>query len=135
MPPEKSPPRTSSYHSKLAKAETVLVLALITDLLINPWLYSQPSIPLAGRTLIKMAFIVGLFGPVQGLITRVVDGTLKATRAVTTNMFSLPKMGLHLLIFSTLFVSFYWSMYHRMPWADYQFHGSQQARANSHRAE
>lgn len=129
MPAEKSTSRSAPYHSKLAKAETVLVLALITELLINPWLYAQPAIPLAARTLIKMAFIVGLFGPVQGLITRAIDSMLKATRAVTTTVFSLPKLGIHALILGALFVSFYWSMYHRTPWAQWSpLQHTQQAR-------
>ena len=76
------PQRGPSYHSKFAKAETLLVLALISDLVINPWLYSHPSLPARGKTLIKMGFIVGLFGPVQSLITQAIDGTLKATRTV-----------------------------------------------------
>lgn len=121
MATEKSAPRTTAYHSKLAKAETLLVLALLTDLVINPWLYSQPSIPLVGKTLIKMAFIVGLFGPVQNLLTRGVERLLKTTRAVTESVFSLPRMLIHTCILAALFMSFYYSMYHRMPWADLSF--------------
>ena len=107
-----------SYNSKLAKAETLLALALLTDLLINPWLFSQPAIGPAGRTLIKMALVVGLFGPVQSLITRAIGGSLKATRTVTTSFLSLPRIGVHACILSGLFVCFYWSMHHEMPWAD-----------------
>jgi hypothetical protein len=121
MPTGKLTPRSTAYHSKLAKAETLLVLALLTDLVINPWLFSQPSIPLAAKTLIKMGFIVGMFGPVQSLLTRGIERLLKATRTVKESVFSLPRMLIHTCILGVLFMSFFWSMYHRMPWADVSF--------------
>lgn len=123
----KDRPRLSSYNSKLAKAETLLALALLTDLLINPWLFSQTAIPPAGKTLIKMALVIGLFGPVQSLISKAVDGSLKATRTVTTSVFSLPRACAHAGVLSMLFVCFYWSMHHNLPWSAWLQRNTSQA--------
>jgi hypothetical protein len=117
----------SSYNSKLAKAETLLALALLTDLLINRC-FAESSISPTGRTLVKMALVVGLFGPVQSLVSRVIDRSLKATRTVTTSVLSLPRIGAHVCILSTLFVCFYWSMHHEMPWSGAFSRNTRQAR-------
>jgi hypothetical protein len=121
----------SSYNSKFAKAETLLALALLTDLLINPWLFSQPAITPAGKTLIKMALVIGLFGPVQSLVSRAIEGSLRATRTVTTSVLSLPRIGVHACILSVLFVCFYWSMHHDLPWSGAFSRESRQARVES----
>jgi hypothetical protein len=118
--------RSTSLHSKLAKAETLLILALLTDLVIYPWLFAKSTIPPAARTVIKMALVVGLFGPLQNFISRGIDRTLKATRTVTESMFSLPRIAIHSCILGLLFVTFYWSMHHEPPWTE---HGYRQARA------
>ena len=70
--------RKSSWNNRLAKAETVLVLALITEMLLNPWLFSQTQIPHAGQTLLKMLIVVGCFGPVFSVVSRMIDGSLSA---------------------------------------------------------
>ena len=129
---DKLPKRAFPTDSKLAKAETLLALALLTDLAINPWLFSQPAIPPAGKTLIKMALVIGLFGPVQNLILKAIDGTLKATRTVTSSMFSAPRMAIHACIFASLFVCFYWTMNHAYPWSGLQEHPFFTAKAQRH---
>ena len=121
--------RAFPTDSKLAKAETLLALALLTELAINPWLFSQTAIPAAGKTLIKMALVVGLFGPVQNLILKAVDGTLKATRTVTSSMFAAPRLGIHACILAGLFICFYWSMNHSYPWSGLQERYQRQAHA------
>jgi len=121
--------RLSSFNTKLAKAETLLALALLTELAIYPWLFSQTAIPAAAKTLIKMALVVGLFGPLQNLLSRAIDGTLKATRTVTSSFLSLPRIGIHTFILSALFVCFYWSMHHNLPWSGMLPREARQARA------
>jgi hypothetical protein len=133
MAQDKAPQRTTSFNTKLAKAETLLALALLTDLVIYPWLFSQTTIPPAGKTIIKMALVVGMFGPLQNLLSGGIDRTLKATRNVTSSFLSLPRMGIHVAIMSVLFVSFYWSMHHSLPWAGMFPHESRQARADKSR--
>jgi len=129
MAQDKQPPRSPSWNSKLAKAETLLALALLTDLVIYPWLFSQSTLPAAAKTVIKMALVVGMFGPLQGLLSRAIDGTLKATRNATSSFFSLPRAGIHAVILSALFVSFYWSMHHNLPWSGMLPRSTRQARA------
>jgi len=110
--------RKSSWNNRLAKAETVLVLALITEMLLNPWLFSQTQIPHAGQTLLKMLIVVGCFGPVFSVVSRMIDGSLSATRSVTVSVLSLPKLAAHVVILTTLFLTFYWAMHHTLPWRD-----------------
>jgi hypothetical protein len=110
-----------TLNTRLAKAETLLLMALVVDCLINPWLYDQPQIPPIGKTLIKMLLIVGCFGALFEIISRAIDGTLNATRNVTTSTFSMPKMGTHVLLMCGIFLAFYWSMHHSTPWRDIQF--------------
>jgi hypothetical protein len=112
------PKTKASWNSRLAKAETVLVLALCTETLLNPWLASLISVPPVVKTIMKMLLIVGSFGPLFSLISYMIDNGLSVTRNVTTSMFSLPKLGTHVAIIATLFIAFYWSMHHTMPWTN-----------------
>jgi len=120
------------WNNRLAKAETLLLLALFSETVIHPWLYSQP-IPDFAKTAIKMALIIGLFGPVNAFFSRLIDASLKATHDMTTQKFSMPRVGYHVAVFATLFLAFYWSMHHAMPWDGYQqtfARWKQQATAN-----
>jgi hypothetical protein len=119
MPNSEKKPSWSSLNRKMAKAETVLVLALATDALLNPWLFAQPQIPSWGKTALKMLIIVGSFGPVFKIISSVIDESLDATRNVTSNWFSFPKVATHLGIMAMLFLGFYWTMHHSTPWQDF----------------
>jgi hypothetical protein len=110
------PKLKSSWNGRLAKAETVLALALCTETLLNPWLASLAEIPPAAKTAVKMLLIVGSFGPLFNLISHLIDNGLNVTRAVTVSVFSLPKLFTHLAIIGTLFVAFYWSMHCELPW-------------------
>jgi hypothetical protein len=112
-------PTWSSLNRKMAKAETVLVLALASDALLNPWLFAQPQIPGWGKTALKMLIIVGCFGPVFKIISSVIDESLDATRNVTANWFSFPKVATHVGIMAALFLGFYWNMHHSTPWQDF----------------
>jgi hypothetical protein len=114
-----SSPKSSSFNSRLAKAETVLLLALLSEALLNPWLFSQTQIPCWARTLIKMALVVGCFGPVFKLVTYVIDNGLSATRTVTTSVFSLPRTLAHLLVLALLFTGFHWQLHREPPWREF----------------
>ncbi len=114
MTSEKS--RGTSLNNRLAKAETVLLLALITEMLLNPWLFRQTQLAPWHQTLIKMAIVVGCFGPVFNFVTYLIDGSLTATRTVTTSILSLPRCIAHALLLGALFLGFYWFMHHSLPW-------------------
>ena len=116
---EQASPSKSSFNSRLAKAETVLVLALLSEALLNPWLFSQTQIPCWARTLIKMALVVGCFGPVFKLVTYIIDNGLSATRTVTTSVFSLPRALAHLLVLALLFTGFHWQLHREPPWKEF----------------
>jgi hypothetical protein len=63
--------------------------------------------------------------------SRLYDASLcaaKATRSVTTSFLSLPRIGVHAGILSALFVCFYWSMHHEMPWSGALSGNTRQAR-------
>src|SRR5689334_11118585 len=97
-------PTWSTLNRKFAKAETVLVLALATDALLNPWLFEQTQIPSWGKTALKMLIIVGCFGPVFKIVSSVIDESLDATRNVTNNWFSFPKVATHVAMMGALFL-------------------------------
>ena len=118
----------SAHNSRLAKAETLLALALLTDVLVS-LLFSHTAITPAGKTLIKMALVIGLLGPVQSLISRVIDRSLKATRGVSGSVLSLPRVAVHACVLGGLFVCFYWSMHHELPWTPAPPRSTHQARA------
>ena len=117
MAPEKRVPSISQVNNRLAKAETVLLLALILEGLINPWLYTQPQLPYWARAAIKMCIVVGSFGPIFEGIKYLIDRGLGATRTVTSGVLSLPKIMFHLLVMSVLFVAFYWHINKMLPWS------------------
>lgn len=110
------------FRRKLAKAETVLVLALLCDALLGPWLYSLPGIPAWGKTLIKMLVLIGCFGPIFKISADLIDRSLNATHTVTVKWFSLPRAMTHCGIFVLLFLGFYWNMHHSTPWSDFAQH-------------
>jgi len=114
------------FNRRLAKAETVLLLALLSDALLNPWLFSLPQVPGWGKTLLKMLIIVGCFGPVFKIISGMIDHSLDATHNVSKKWFSLPRLGTHLALIATLFVGFYWTMHASTPWRDFAQHRSRQ---------
>ena len=76
-------PKRSTINNQLAKAETLLVLGLFSESLMGPWLAAQPW-PRWVKILLKMAIIIGCFGPVLQLLERVIDGSLATTRAAAT---------------------------------------------------
>ena len=113
MPSEK---RATSWNSRLAKAETLLVLALVSETVIHPWLFARPELPLWAKTVIKMALIVGLFGPVRIYLHRAIDQSMATTRSVTESVFLLPRVAVHLLTLALLFVLFHRHMHGELPW-------------------
>ena len=76
MPTERK--RGFSLHTKLAKAETLLLLALVSDWLVQRLVLNQPELSPTARTLIKMALIVGLFGPLFQFLNYLIDAGLGA---------------------------------------------------------
>jgi hypothetical protein len=107
-------PKRSTINNQLAKAETLLVLGLFSESLMGPWLAAQPW-PRWVKILLKMAIIIGCFGPVLQLLERVIDGSLATTRAAATAAFSGPKFGTHALILAVLYLIFYWTTYKSLP--------------------
>lgn len=112
MPAEKR----TSWNTRLAKAETLLVLALVSETVIHPWIFSRPDLPLWAKTILKMGLIVGLFGPVRIYLHRFIDHSMATTRSLTENVLLLPRMGVHLLTLSLLFVLFHRHMHGELPW-------------------
>jgi len=107
--------QVSSYYNRLAKAETLLVLAWMMDALVTPWLFSQPLAPV-WQTALKMALVVGLFGPLFKLVSYVIDRSLSVTRKVADSHLSAGKLGAHVIILTAIFMAFFWTMHHRLPW-------------------
>ncbi|HYF50663.1 MAG TPA: hypothetical protein VEJ63_14720 [Planctomycetota bacterium] len=116
----------AGFNRRLAKAETVLILALLSEALLNPWLYSLPQIPGWGKTLIKMLVVVGCFGPVFKFISGMIDHTVDSTHMVGKRWFSMPRVATHLALILGLFVGFYWTMHHTTPWQDFAAYRKQQ---------
>ncbi len=117
-----------SINSRLAKAETLLAIALITELVLETWVYPRVEIPRAGKTLIKMTIIVGLYGPVMAILGRMIDSGLDVTRKAAANSFSVPLLGFHLVVLALLFTVFHYTMYKEMPWAS-QRHAALEVRS------
>lgn len=116
-----------TLNTRLAKAESLLLLALVMDTFVSPWLFSQVQIQPVWKTLLKMLLVVGCFGPLFKLFSALIDGSLAKTRTITTSAFSLPKMASHVMILSVLFVGFYWSMNKSLPWNDIHFPSERRA--------
>ena len=111
-------PSGPTLNTRLAKAESLLLLALVMDTLVTPWLFAQVQIQPVWKTLLKMLLVVGCFGPLFKLFSALIDGSLAKTRTITSGAFSLPKMASHALILALLFVGFYWATNHTLPWND-----------------
>ena len=105
----------SAWHGRLAKAETLLALALAIELAVMPSFHSWARLPPWGETLVKMGLIVGLFGPIFSLATRVIDGGLTATRKVGQEVLLMPRILIHIAILASLFTGFYWMMHKTWP--------------------
>ncbi|HYG74297.1 MAG TPA: hypothetical protein VEK08_04755 [Planctomycetota bacterium] len=121
-----------TLNTRLAKAESLLLLALLMESVITPWILSQVHLQPIWKTLLKMLIVVGIFGPLFKQLATLIDSSLTVTRKLTTNTFSMPKMFTHAMIIAILFIGFYWSMHNSTPWRDYGFTG-QTARAESRR--
>lgn len=115
MPPEKKI-RISTISSKLAKAETLLILALITDAIVTQWLFNQPTLTPAMKTAIKMCVVVGAFGPLFDMLSKFIDSGLDATRDVTGRTLFLGRLGAHALLIGGIFIAFYYNMHQTYPW-------------------
>ena len=113
MAEQKSGP---SLNTRLAKAESLLLLALLIDAIISPWILGQIQLQPAWKTLAKMAIIVGCFGPIFRFFGELIDTGLSTTRKITVSKLSMPRMLAHGMIFAALFLGFYWSMHHTLPW-------------------
>jgi hypothetical protein len=124
MAPEKCGP---TLNTKLAKAETLLLLALLMEGFVGPWIYAQTQIPPFAKTLIKMLLVVGCFGPVFKIFSRAIDHTLLSARSVTTSKFPLPRIAFHLFVMSAIFLAFYWNMHRSTPWTNFRPAADQRA--------
>lgn len=113
--------KSTSWNNRLAKAETLLILALLSETVIHPWIFSRPELPVWGKTLLKMALIVGLFGPVRIYLHRFIDSSLATTRNVTESVLLAPRLSVHLITLALLFVLFHRHMHGELPWQ----HGAQ----------
>src|SRR5687767_13490941 len=87
-----------TFNTRLAKAETLLCVALLTDLILETWVYPRVEIPAPAKTLIKMTIIVGLYGPVLEMLSQMIDSGLNLARKTAVKTFSVPRMGFHLVI-------------------------------------
>jgi hypothetical protein len=117
MPPARK--RTPPIYKKLAMAETVLILALVADTLVNQWLFSRPEMTPVLMTLVRMGFIVGLFGPVFEFLSKAIDHALDATRSVTDVAPVLGRAGAHVMLMGGIFIAYYYSMHHTLPWKNH----------------
>lgn len=115
MPPEKKI-RISTISSKLAKAETLLILALITDAIVTQWLFNHPKLTPAMKTGIKMFIIIGVFGPLFDMLSKLIDSGLGATRDLTGKPFFIGRLGAHALLVGGIFIAFYYNMHQTYPW-------------------
>lgn len=107
--------RSINYHSKFAKAETLLILALISDALVTQWLFGHPQLTPAVKTLIKMCLVVGMLGPVFNSLSYLIDTGLDATRSTGSKLF-FGRMGIHLVLMGGIFLAYYYNMHHARPW-------------------
>jgi hypothetical protein len=105
-----------TFDKRLARAETLLVLALLIDTVLNPWMFAYPGLSPAWKTIIKMAVVVGCFGPLMSVTGHLIDNGLAATRSATASAFSTPRIAVHIVILSALFLAFFWTTFHRFPW-------------------
>jgi len=112
--------KTADGNKRFAQAEALLVLALLGDSVVQPWLFARPELPVWGKTLVKMALIVGLFGPVNRFLNHVIDRSLSTTRNLTENVLWLPRLVFHVLALALLFVLFHTTMHGALPWATNQ---------------
>ncbi len=112
-------PSGPSWHKRLAKAETVLALAILSELLLNPWLFSLSFLTPGMKTLLKMALVVGLFGTLFKHVEKVIDGGLNVTRNAT-EWVSLPRVVGHTALLLVMFLAFYWIVNQSMPWSGAQ---------------
>jgi hypothetical protein len=115
MPAEKKI-RISTISTKLAKAETLLILALMTDALVTQWLFTHTKLTPAMKTGIKMLIVVGVFGPLFDMLSKFIDSGLGATREVTGRTFFLGRLGAHALLIGGIFIAFYYNMHQTYPW-------------------
>ena len=107
-----------SWNTRLTKAELVLALALFSEVLLNPWLYSRPELAPPVKVLIKMAILAGCFGPLFKLVEWGIDHSIHATHQ-TVKFVSAPRVAVHVLILLGLFMGFYWSINKSTLWHDY----------------
>jgi len=107
-----------SWNTRLTKAELVLALALFSEALLNPWLYSRPELSPPVKTLIKMAIIAGCLGPIFNLVEWLIDHSINATHQ-TVKFVSAPRVAVHVILLTGIFVGFYWSVNKSTPWQDY----------------
>jgi len=108
--------KTADWNKRFAQAEALLVLALLSETIIHPWLFARPELPVCGKTLVKMALIVGLFGPVNRFLNHLIDRSLSTTRNLTENVLWLPRLGFHALALALIFVIFHTAMHGAPPW-------------------
>lgn len=105
------------WNARLAKVETLLVLGLLIDGLILPWVSGLRQIPAWGLTLLKMALVAGLFGPVFAHASRFIDRKLGETRRTTGQLFLMPRLVFHLTMLCGLFILYYHLMHRCWPWS------------------
>ena len=117
-PAKKDKKSGPSWNTRLTKAEVVLGLALFSEAILNPWLYSRPELAPPVKVLIKMAMVAGCFGPVFKLVEWAIDHSVQATHQ-TVKYISAPRMAIHTLIMAGLFLGFYWSLNKSTIWKDY----------------
>lgn len=110
-----------TWNTRLAKAESLLLLALLMDAVVTPWILSLVHLQPIWKTAIKMLIVIGLFGPMFKILAGVIDSSLLATRKLTTTALSMPKMFTHGGIVALLFLGFYWNMHRSTPWQDIRF--------------
>ena len=107
-----------TFNTRLAKAESILLVALVMDAVVSPWILSHLHLQPAVKTLCKMLIVIGVFGPMFKVISELIDSSLTTTRKLTTSTFSMPKMATHTAILLLLFLGFYWHMHQSTPWHD-----------------
>ncbi|MCX7805069.1 MAG: hypothetical protein N3A38_07750 [Planctomycetota bacterium] len=103
-------------ENRLAKAETLLALALLIEWVIMPWIKTLWRFPPWLTTLTKMALVVGLFGPAFAIARKIIDAWLDATRRVSREYLFVPRALFHAAVFAFLFLGFYRSMHGVWPW-------------------
>lgn len=106
----------TTIENRIAKAETVLALALLIEWVIMPWIKATWQFPPWLTTLTKMSLIVGLFGPIFSVARDIIDAWLDATRKVSRKYLFIPQVLFHAGVFVLLFIGFYRSMHGLWPW-------------------